>query len=142
MLESLDRFTHIVLFSVGGSAIILSSVFVAILIIVVTTLVARLAGAGLRRVRRSAIYGRGMLYMLEKLSTYGVVIIGFVTALMVIGLNLSAFAVFAGAFGIGIGFGFQGIIKEFVSGLVLIFDRQVNVGDFFELDSGRRGTVH
>ena len=48
---------------------------------------------------------------------------------------------FAGAIGVGVGIGLQGVVKEFVSGLVLIFDRQANVGDFIELEGGHRGLI-
>jgi small-conductance mechanosensitive channel len=49
--------------------------------------------------------------------------------------------VFAGALGVGIGLGLQGVVKEFVSGLVLIFDRVLNIGDYIELPNGTRGMV-
>ena len=48
---------------------------------------------------------------------------------------------FAGAIGIGIGLGLQGVVKEFVSGLFLIFDRMVSVGDYVELETGVRGAI-
>ena len=59
------------------------------------------------------------------------------------GLNLSSFAVFAGAVGVGIGLGLQGVAKEFVSGIVLLFDRTLNVGDFIEIPTSPavRGVV-
>lgn len=64
-----------------------------------------------------------------------------VAGLSTVGLNLSSLAVFAGAIGVGVGLGLQGIVKEFVSGLVLIFDRVLNVGDYVELEDGKRGLV-
>jgi small-conductance mechanosensitive channel len=49
--------------------------------------------------------------------------------------------VFAGGLGIGLGLGLQGIIKEFVSGLTLVFDRAVQIGDYVEMHDGTRGVV-
>jgi small-conductance mechanosensitive channel len=49
--------------------------------------------------------------------------------------------VFAGAIGVGLGFGLQAIFNNFVSGLILLFDRSIKVGDFVELESGVHGVV-
>ncbi|HEX6859644.1 MAG TPA: mechanosensitive ion channel domain-containing protein [Caulobacteraceae bacterium] len=68
-------------------------------------------------------------------------VIGAMAALSALGLNLSSLAVFAGALGIGVGLGLQGVVKEFVSGLVLIFDGVINIGDYIEVDGGSRGMV-
>jgi small-conductance mechanosensitive channel len=59
-----------------------------------------------------------------------------------LGVDLSSLAVFGGALGVGVGLGLQGIVKEFVSGIVLIFDEELRVGDYIELESGQRGVVH
>ena len=87
--------------------------------------------------------GGATLYILEKLGGYGVIIIGVLFALSSLGVNLSTLAVFAGALGVGIGLGLQGVVKEFVSGLVLLFDSIISVGDYIELpgSGGTRGVV-
>jgi small-conductance mechanosensitive channel len=69
------------------------------------------------------------------------VLFGIVAGLSTIGLDFTSLAVFAGAIGIGLGLGLQGIVKEFVSGLVLISDRAVHIGDYVELPDGTRGVV-
>jgi small-conductance mechanosensitive channel len=56
-------------------------------------------------------------------------------------VNLTSLAVFAGAVGVGVGLGLQGVVREFVSGLVVIFDPNVHVGDFVELENGVRGEI-
>ena len=58
-----------------------------------------------------------------------------------LGINLTSLAVFAGALGVGVGLGLQGVVKEFVSGLLLIFEGSVQVGDYIELEGGGRGEV-
>jgi small-conductance mechanosensitive channel len=61
--------------------------------------------------------------------------------LNVMGINLTALAVFGGALGVGLGFGLQAIASNFISGLIILFDRSVTIGDYIELDGGRSGTV-
>jgi small-conductance mechanosensitive channel len=140
-MPSLADLSEIVLFSVGAARITVGSLFVGLLTFVVAAIAAQVVGLMMRRVRRTTGQGRGMLYLVEKVVTYSLIIVGLIAALSSLGLDLSALAVFAGAFGLGIGLGFQGVVKEFVSGLVLIFDRLINIGDYIELDTGRRGIV-
>ncbi|EAZ91289.1 hypothetical protein CY0110_11717 [Crocosphaera chwakensis CCY0110] len=71
---------------------------------------------------------------------YTLIFLGTIVVLQVWGLDLSSLTVFASVLGVGVGLGLQGIAKEFVSGLVLIFERPIQVGDFVEVD-GLMGTV-
>ena len=64
-----------------------------------------------------------------------------ILALNVIGIDLTALAVFSGAIGIGIGFGLQAIFSNLVAGIILLSEGSVKVGDFVDLDNGLRGTV-
>ena len=118
---------------IAGTPITLAGLVLAIAIIALSFALSRLAVRLISRIRHRRTHGIGGLYILEKLSGYGITVIGVLFALSSMGLNLSSFAVFAGALGVGIGLGLQGVAKEFVSGIVLLFDRTVNVGDFVEL---------
>jgi small-conductance mechanosensitive channel len=104
-------------------------------------LFARVAGRLLRRLRGRARAGASLIYIVEKLVSYGVVLAGLFIGLSTIGINLTSLAVFAGAVGVGAGLGLQGIVREFVSGLVVLFDPLVHVGDFVELENGVRGVI-
>ena len=64
---------------------------------------------------------------------YAVLLVGFFLAIAALGFELSQFAFIAGAVGIGIGFGLQNIINNFVSGLILLFERPVKVGDTVQI---------
>lgn len=70
-----------------------------------------------------------------KLLHYGVITVGFLLAISLLGFELKNFVVLAGALGIGIGFGLQHIVNNFVSGLVLLFERPVKVGDMIMIES-------
>lgn len=79
--------------------------------------------------------------LLGSLGYYFIVFLTFVTALNTAGLNLSSLAVVAGALSVGIGFGLQNIVSNFISGIILMFEKTITVGDYVELSSGIRGTV-
>ncbi len=68
-------------------------------------------------------------------------IIIFILLLQVMGINFTTLAVFGGAIGIGIGFGLQAIASNFISGLIILLDRSLTVGDYIELEDGRVGTI-
>ena len=71
---------------------------------------------------------------------YLIVALGAIVAIQSIGFNLASFAVVAGGLGVGLGFGIQDLTTNFVSGLTLLLDRPVKVGDFVELE-GLMGIV-
>jgi small-conductance mechanosensitive channel len=138
----LQRLDALELVKMGKSTITLGGLGAAIVIVAAAMLAARLAAAGLRRLRARAVDNASSLYVVEKLATYGLVVIGFLAALSTMGIDLTSLAVFAGALGVGVGLGLQGVIKDFASGISLVFERLVAVGDFVELSNGARGVVH
>ncbi len=75
----------------------------------------------------------GVPYALSTLLHYVLVIGGFLFGIAAIGFDASRFAIVAGALGVGIGFGLQNVVNNFVSGLILLFERPVQVGDAVEL---------
>ena len=66
---------------------------------------------------------------------------GFIIGLNVLGIDLTAFAIFSGAIGIGIGFGLQKITSNFISGLILLFEKSIENGDMVELSDGTYGLI-
>lgn len=76
-----------------------------------------------------------------KLFEIGVFVVVLVLLLQIMGVNLTALAVFSGAVGVGLGFGLQSIASNFISGLIILLDRSLAVGDFIELEDGRSGYV-
>ena len=76
----------------------------------------------------------GVRISIARLIHYGFVFVGFLLLLATLGVGLREITIIAGALGVGIGFGLQGIVNNFVSGLILLFERPVKVGDFVQLD--------
>lgn len=92
------------------------------------------------RVLRSAGINRGLQEVIATLTKYGVITIASIVLLQLWGLDLSSLTILASALGVGIGFGLQDIAKNFGSGLVLVFERPIQVGDFVEVGEFK-GTV-
>lgn len=77
--------------------------------------------------------GGGVSYAISSVFHYLILVGGFVLAILAVGFEFSQFAFIAGAIGIGIGFGMQTIVNNFVSGLILLFERPVKVGDSVQI---------
>ena len=71
---------------------------------------------------------------------YVILLVGFFVALGALGIDLTKVTILAGAFSVGIGFGLQNVINNFVSGLILLFERPIKVGDVIEV-GGNLGEV-
>ena len=80
-------------------------------------------------------FNRGSSYAISTLLHYVVLFLGFIVAIAALGVDMTKFTVLAGALGVGIGFGLQNIVNNFVSGLILLFERPVNVGDVVQVQS-------
>ena len=79
---------------------------------------------------------RGLPYAISTLLRYVILAIGFTLAIAKLGYNdLTQLTILVSAFGVGLGFGMQNIVNNFVSGLILLFERPVQVGDVIELDN-------
>ncbi len=83
-----------------------------------------------RRTRLDA----GAATAFQSLSFYLLLVIFFLFALRTVNIPLTAFTILGGAFAIGIGFGSQNILNNFISGLILLAERPIKVGDIVEID--------
>ena len=75
----------------------------------------------------------GLPYAISTILNYFVLLIGFLIALGLLGVDLTKITIVAGAFSVGLGFGLQNIINNFVSGIILLFERPVKVGDVIQI---------
>lgn len=76
---------------------------------------------------------RGLPYAVSTMLHYVILLIGFTTAVQMLGYDMTKFTILAGAFGVGLGFGLQNIFNNFVSGLILLFERPIKVGDVIQI---------
>jgi len=141
IIPELHNLDGVKLLTLGKSTVTLGGLVTGLLIILAAVLLSQLLGRVFRRFREKASQAAPSIYVVEKLSTYGLLIVGVVMGFTAVGLDLSSLTFFAGALGVGLGFGMQGVVKEFISGLVLLFDRLIRIGDYLELQTGERGVV-
>lgn len=84
---------------------------------------------------RNARLPRGVPAAISVTIRYFLITLGVLFALSAAGIDLGKFSILAGALGVGIGFGLQNIVNNFISGLILIYERPLNVGDTIEIEN-------
>ncbi len=130
------------LITFGGLEVTVGGLVAAVLAIVAVWVASALLRYALNRYGRSHTNVSGpALYTLTRVVHYVLLAFGIMLALDLAGIPVGKFTVFAGALGVGLGFGLQAIFSNFVSGLILLFDRSLKVGDFVEIGADVRGTV-
>ncbi|HCO01533.1 MULTISPECIES: mechanosensitive ion channel family protein [unclassified Methylophaga] len=80
-------------------------------------------------------------YLISRLFRYFIWISATLVGLSYIGFNLTGLAFIGGAIGVGIGFGLQNIVSNFISGIILILEKSLKVGDFIEISNSTTGIV-
>jgi small-conductance mechanosensitive channel len=104
----------------------------------ITILAAYLLSSFIRFILEEDVYPRtgiptGRSYAASSLLNYTIIAVGFVLAIGFLGVDMTKVTVLAGAFGVGIGFGLQSVVNNFVSGLILLFERPIQVGDAIQV---------
>jgi len=97
--------------------------------------------AGQKVIRKQETLDIPTRELLAKIFQIALFVLLFVLLLQVLGLDLTALTIFGGAVGVGLGFGLQQIASNFISGMILLFERSMKVGDYVELDGNTAGTL-
>lgn len=121
------------LFTLGGAEISLWRIISTLLIFLVVIWFGQWIRAVTYRWVYSRIVDLGARHSLSVFTQYAIVLIGVLVILRTIGLDLTTLTVFAGAVGVGIGFGMQTIANNFISGLLLLIERPLRSGDIVKI---------
>jgi small-conductance mechanosensitive channel len=142
MLARIDNLLGFQLVHASGIEITIGTLLAGVVVLVVLWIITKLVQRAF--VRYGAHHDSGnqaLVYTVSRVTQYVLLLIGVLIALGVAGVPMSKFGLFIGALGVGLGFGLQTIFNNFVSGLIILFERNLKVGDFVELASGVHGTV-
>jgi len=129
-MDILSKIFYTQLFTIGGAAISLSSLVKFFVVMFIALSVSKY----LQRLIRSRVLTRfgieeALQFTIGKFLHYVIVIVGLLIALGVVGIPLTGLMVVASAIGIGMGFGMQNVTSNFVSGVMMLFERPIKIGD-------------
>lgn len=143
-LETLEAYlsTDNLMYGIGSVNLSLYDVFAASLIVVLifwfATILSEFSAAQLKKFSKINASNRALATKITQIAIY---IIALLIALDFIGIDLTTLTIFSGALGIGLGFGLQKISSNFVSGLILLFEKSIEEGDLLELEDGTYGFI-
>src|SRR5688572_9556480 len=134
-LVTLKEFLDFPLIRLGKAELTARSIFLFItLSILLFYITGRLKNRIVEYLLKKSRIDIGLCQTLCSVARYLVIVIGFTVILQTAGIDLSALAIVIGSLSIGIGLGLQGITNNFVSGLILLFERPIRVGDQIEFN--------
>lgn len=126
----LDKILHYELFTVGDAPITVSSIVIFLIVfsilMVLSRLVARLLAS--RLLTRLGVE-KATIYTFRRITYYILLILSAIFSFQFIGIDLGGLAVIFGLLSVGIGFGLQNITSNFISGIILLFERPIKIGD-------------
>jgi small-conductance mechanosensitive channel len=130
IMSEIGRIIEHPIVHVNQRPLTIMSIVLGIIILLVFVFVSR----GLRKLLKSRVFDKyevdeGIQLVILKLTHYLLVGLGVIIAVQSIGLNLTSLAVVFGLLSVGIGFGLQNVASNFVSGLIILFERPIKIGD-------------
>ena len=134
-MEMVRRILAFELLQISGASVTVSTLLASLLVAVVALVMAKLAEKAIGRAfRRKGVYEQGSIAVAGRLLYYAVAAIGMVIALDTLGLQLSALFAAGAVFAVGLGFGLQNMVQNFVSGIILLGERTIKPNDVLEVD--------
>ena len=133
-LERIRKILDLTLFKLGGTEITLWTIlYLLVLLYLLIHLSGKMKKWLVDKILIKGKMGYGARHAMGTIIRYFIVAIGLIIILQTAGINLTTFQVLAGTVGIGIGFGLQNIASNFISGLIILFERPINIGDRIEV---------
>lgn len=134
IIEQIRSVLETRIFSLGGAEITVWTIlYLSILFFLLFYLAGKMKKLIADRVLSRSKLDVGARQAVASISRYVALFIGFLIILQTAGIDLTALNVIAGAVGLGIGFGLQNILSNFISGLIILFERPIKIGDRIEV---------
>ncbi len=134
-METLKTIWSFPLFRLAdGGAILVSQLALVIVLLLIGYMVSKLIERLIRRRLAKTGMRADAAHVLQRIVFYGLLVVVVMTALSLLRVPLAAFAFVSGAVAIGVGFGAQNIINNFISGWILLLERPVRINDYIEID--------
>jgi len=133
-LERVSAMWHSTLIRVGDEAFTIGQIVLVVLLLIVGYVVSKIIERLIERRMNKADARVTAVYAVKRIAFYTVIVIVVITVLSLLNVPLTAFAFVSGAVAIGVGFGAQNIINNFISGWILLTEQPVRIGDFIEID--------
>jgi small-conductance mechanosensitive channel len=131
---NMQELLNVVIFDIKGSNFtLLTLLFIIISSILLVFLSKRLSKLLVRKVLNRYIKDTGVTDSIGTIFRYSIIVIGFISIFQSAGFDLSTLGLLAGALGVGIGFGLQNVTNNFISGIIILFERPIKVGDRIEV---------
>ncbi len=128
LTNNLDKLSK-PLFEVGGNKFSLISILIAVLIFCLAIYLSKIVEKLVGRSLKDSHLDSGIQGSISKFSRYLILLIGIVIMMDIIGIGLSSLAAVGAIIGVGLGFGLQNITQNFISGLIILLERPIKVGD-------------
>ena len=139
--EQLQSWLALPLITMGDTQVRVLDLLSALLVFCAAIFIVRvLIRAATRAAEHSNIPAQD-IYAISRMVKYIVYSLAVIFALSALGVSFSKLAIVAGALGVGIGFGLQSIVNNFVCGIIILFEKSLRIGDFIELPNGLLGEV-
>ena len=141
MIEKLQDWLSITLLTLGDFSLRIADIASALGILLLGALLLRVVNkASSAAARRSGAHDQN-IYIVQRVLKYIVYSVAILLAFSTLGVSFDNLMLVAGALGVGIGFGLQSIVNNFVCGIIILFEKSLRIGDFVELPNGLLGEV-
>jgi len=141
IFTSIVDFLSVPVFSLGNSNITLwTLVYLTVLFLLLYFITTKLFKYVVYKFLSKSKIDLGVRVAIGSILKYLILTIGFIVIIQTVGINLSSLTILLGALGVGIGFGLQNVTNNFVSGIIILFERPIKVGDRIDV-AGVAGNV-
>lgn len=123
------------LFEISGNKISIFSLIIALALVYLSAVLSKISKRYVNRFLKDTELDLGVRNSIERFTGYAVHILGILITLNTLGINLNSLAALSAVLMVGIGFGLQNITQNFISGLIILIERPIKVGDLVEVDN-------